>query len=112
MQEVADWFSAHPWGIVSLAICTIAGTAIGVIGVVLHFTGRKDKRPCYAVRSYGLISGAATRIPELEIHFRGHGPTIENLTVSKLIFWNNGRAVIRKADIPKGPSIVISLAGD
>ncbi|OGO25622.1 MAG: hypothetical protein A2W33_04585 [Chloroflexi bacterium RBG_16_52_11] len=81
------------WGVV--------GTVLGVVGIVTGYIfyrlGLKKKEPCWAIRSANLIEGYSKKFDELMILYANH--QVENLTVSKILFWNNGTETIQRNDI-------------
>ena len=76
------------FGLVSLLISVI----LAVVGIVLTVRSRRVKRLSWAIRSNNLISGFSTRFPSLEVSYARH--KAENLTVSKILFWNDGTETI------------------
>ena len=52
----------------------------------------RTKQPSWAINSNNLISGFSAKLPDLDIKYLGKG--IENLTISKVMFWNAGNQTI------------------
>ncbi len=79
-------------------IIGIAGILIG-IGASYYFyrISRRAKEPCWSIRSNNLIRGYETRIADLEIRYKGQ--RVENLTASRILFWNDGAETIYRQDI-------------
>ena len=80
----------------------IIGLSIGVIigALVSFYFYRKSlriKEPCWAVNSSNIIEGYSSKINDLRILFKEE--QIENLTISKILFWNKGRETIERKDI-------------
>lgn len=79
----------------------ITSFIIGLLGVVLAYVfyrlGRKSKNPCWDLTSYNLISGFSKKLPQLDIKYSGQ--PVENLTISRLRFWNAGLETIDVSDI-------------
>ncbi len=74
---------------------------IGVVGLSLaiyfQITSIRKKEPCWAVRSVNLIEGYSSKLNELKIIFKEI--QIENLTISRILFWNKGKDTIERGDI-------------
>jgi hypothetical protein len=110
IEDIAKWFATNPWAIIVLALCTIGGLVFGIVSLWLYFKGKKVRLLSYTIRSTVIFKGLTNEIPELDIHFHGHGESIENLTSSNILLWNRGRETIRKADVVKGHPITIMMA--
>jgi hypothetical protein len=85
---------------------------IGVIGIVLGFVTsyvfyqiqKRRRELCWAIDSTSLIKGYSSLFEKLDIQYGGQ--KIENLTVSKIVLWNNGNETIDGKDIAIPPYIV------
>jgi hypothetical protein len=92
------------------------GPAIGLISLSLAITffllGRRArlKGPTWAVRSNNLVRGFASSLPDLEILFRNE--KVETLTVTRIAFWNRGRATIDANDIAPADPLRIATLGN
>ena len=79
----------------------IIGTTIGIAGILfgyyLYRVGRRAKEPCWSIRSNNLIQNFGARLVGLKIQFGDQD--VQNLTVSRILFWNAGGDTIRKSDI-------------
>jgi hypothetical protein len=76
----------------------IAGIFIGVI--VSYYFYRKSLRVkglCFSIKTENFIEGYSTRFNDLTIRYKDK--EIENLSVSKVLFWNNGNETIDRDDI-------------
>lgn len=82
-------------------ILGIIGTVLGMIGLVTGYIFyRKSvriKEPIIAIRNNNLFQNFSSKLKGLEISFNSH--TVESLTVTKAVFWNNGSETINKSDI-------------
>lgn len=84
---------------------------IGVAGIVLGFVTSyvfyliqlKRRELCWSIDSASLIKGYSSLFEKLEILYGGQ--KIENLTVSKIVIWNNGNETIDGKDIAIPPHI-------
>jgi len=92
----------------------IAGLVIGTLGLisgfVLFFLGRRVKKPCWVITSNNLIAGFTAKLPKLEIKYLDQ--KVENLTSSKIIFWNAGKETIDGSDIADADPLRITAIGD
>jgi hypothetical protein len=81
-------------------IIGIVGLVLAVIGLltgyIFYRKGIKAKEPCYDEKSINLINGYSTQYEDLKIKYKEKD--IENLSVSKILFWNNGSETIDKTD--------------
>jgi hypothetical protein len=79
----------------------IIGTILGVIGLITGYIfyrkSLKVKEPYYSIWSNNLIQDNVTSMSGLEVSFKGK--KVDNLTVSKILFWNDGSDTIEKGDI-------------
>lgn len=86
---------------------------IGVIGIVLGFITsyifyriqKRRRELCWSIDSTSLIKGYSSLFEKLDIQYGGQ--KIENLTVSKIVFWNNGNETIDGKDIAIPPCIFL-----
>lgn len=90
----------------------ITDTIIGIVGgaivglIITHVYYRLQKRRrelCWSEDNTNLIKGYSSLFEKLEIQYEGQ--QIENLTVSKIAFWNNGNETIDHEDIAIPPYI-------
>jgi len=92
----------------------IAGLLIGALGLisgfVIFFLGRRVKKPCWVITSNNLIAGFSAKLPKLEIKYLDQ--KVENLTSSKVVFWNAGRETIDGSDIADADPLRIIAIGD
>jgi hypothetical protein len=94
------------WGIV--------GTVLAVIGLAAsYYFYRKSiraKEPCFFFRSYNLIQGLDSKLDNLKISYGDN--KIENLTVSRMLLWNNGLETIERSDIATvNPVRIVGIEG-
>lgn len=83
----------------------IIGVALGIasliIGTVVSFyfyrKSLRLKDPCWSIRSNNLIRGYSSKLSGLKIEYNEQN--VENLTISKIIFWNDGAETIKRDDI-------------
>ncbi|NTW88945.1 MAG: hypothetical protein HGB26_07465 [Desulfobulbaceae bacterium] len=95
-------------------ILNIGGFVLGLIGLISSYIFYKlsirAKEPSWGVRSINLIRSRTARIENLEIKFLGHD--IENLTVSRVLFWNEGAETIDTTDITMANPVKLVFGGN
>jgi hypothetical protein len=104
MSRFVDSLAINQWFVVIAAVCTMVSVPLTFY---FYLKSKRAKLPRYAIRSNNLIKGTKNVIPAVTIRFAGHGEAIDNLTVSKVIFWNAGRDTIKKRDIITPPGIIV-----
>lgn len=86
-------------------VIAVAGIVIGVVTSYIFYRIQKRRRElCWSIDSTSLIKGYSSLFEKLEIQYGGQ--KIENLTVSKIVFWNNGNETIDGKDIAIPPFIL------
>jgi hypothetical protein len=83
----------------------ILGTSIGVAGIIIgviasYYFYRKslrNKEPSWAIRSNNIVQGFSNKIESLKVVY--NDVLVENLTISKVLFWNEGAETIHRRDI-------------
>jgi hypothetical protein len=92
----------------------IIGTLLGIIGIlagyIFYLKGKREKDPCYSVDEVNLIRGYSSIFRDLKIRYKRK--PIENLTITKLVFWNNGMETIDGADIQTTHPLMIFALED
>ena len=71
---------------------------IGIfLAIFFYLKGKKEQKPTFSIRSFNLVKEFSKKITSIELlHF---GEKVENLTITKVAFWNDGDKPIRKDDI-------------
>src|SRR5207248_1661915 len=99
----------NPWAILLLGLCTILSVPLAVWGLIVTIRGTRVERPYYVTKSNNIVRNLTTQIPEVQIGYHGYGQPVENLTVTKLLFWNGGKEAIRKGDVTKADPLRIRV---
>lgn len=90
-------------------LMNIIGILIGVISIFLaiffFLKSRKIRIPLYSIASYNLLRKEIKGLENVDIKFKNEA--VDNLTVSKIAFWNGGRLVIDRNDLPEGYQLKI-----
>lgn len=83
----------------------IGGAIVGLIITHVYYRIQKRRRElCWSIDSTSLIKGYSSLFEKLDIQYGGQ--KIENLTVSKIVLWNNGNETIDAKDIAIPPFIL------
>ncbi len=84
-----------------MSIEDIIGVILGISGIVTGYIfyrkGLRVREPTISIKTNNLIQDHVSQIDGLEILYKGQ--LVRNLSVSKIIFWNNGSETIDKEDI-------------
>ncbi len=88
-------------------ILSIMGLVIGLLSFYYTFVGYKYKSPNYIIKSNNLINENISKIDLLDLKVEGR--KINNLTISKIAFWNSGKEVINGNDVAEAEPISIHL---
>jgi hypothetical protein len=87
--------------VAAIALSVVFG-AIAVVSLLVTMRARRTKKPAWAIRSNNLISLAEPSSNGLTVLF--HDQPVPSLTVSKLLFWNDGSETINAKDVaPNDP---------
>lgn len=82
----------------------VAGIVLGFITSYIFYRIQKRRRElCWSIDSTSLIKGYSSLFEKLDIQYDGQ--KIENLTVSKIVLWNNGNETIDGKDLAVPPYI-------
>ena len=84
----------------------IIGLILAVVGIVLSLKSIRKKEFVYSIKSNNLISGSISKLSNLVILYNTN--QIENLTVSKILFYNRGSETIHQQDIKTINPLMIS----
>ena len=73
-------------------------TIIGfVLAYVFYRRSRRSKEPCWSVRNNVLIEGYSSKVGKLDIRFKDE--QVENLSIARIAFWNQGAETLDRHDI-------------
>ena len=96
MDNILEYLDQNPW--MNLIFLFLALISI-IISVVLYIKSKKSRLPFYSIRSINLIKEKISKIKSVEILYEGN--KVDNLTISKLAFWNSGKETIDANDVAK-----------
>jgi hypothetical protein len=107
LSQFIDGLAMNPWLIIIGFIITIISL---LLAVIFYVRGKKVKLPYYAFNSHNIVRDLVSRIDHLDILY--HGEPIENLTATKMAFWNAGNDTINCKDIARAdPLTVVAKEG-
>ena len=86
----------EPEQVVAFSLTTVFGI-VTVLALIVAVKSRRTKKPSWSIRSVNLIYGTPAPSDALEILYGG--VRVNNLTVSKILFWNKGSDTIRGDDL-------------
>jgi hypothetical protein len=79
----------------------VVGAIFFIIGLIpayyFYVKSIRIKEPIWSIKSNNLISGSVATLKNLSIAYKKH--KVENLTVSKVLFFNRGQETITNQDI-------------
>ncbi len=82
-------------------LVSIGSLVLAVLGVVLavvfYIRSQKNKVPCFDCSSNTIIEGLHKSLDGLEVHYKG--AVQERITITKIVFWNDGRDTIDRSDL-------------
>jgi hypothetical protein len=107
MQNISSFLNANPW--LNLIFLILAIVSI-IVSVTLYFRSRKEKILVYMTKSFNLIHNSVVRIPGLSVKYEDNN--IDNLTLTKIAFWNKGKGTINNVDIAPTDKLSIFPAED
>jgi len=99
-SQLNEWFFSNLWSIISLTI-TLA------FAIYFYLKSKKVKLPLYSHWSINIINELVNKFESLEMTYSGL--PIENLTVTKILFWNGGNDTIDNQDISRVDPLKIHL---
>lgn len=103
LPDVVKWWESN-WGTI------IASVVIGyLLNYIFHLKGKKEKTPCYAVRNKTLIENLVSKFPAIQVMYEGNVEPIENLSVAKILFCNQGSDVIYNQDMVEDQPFAIAV---
>lgn len=100
ISQLIEWFFSNLWSIISLSITL-------TFALYFYFKSKKVKLPLYSHWSINIINEFVNKFESLEMTYSGL--PIENLTVTKILFWNGGNDTIDDQDISRVDPLKIQI---
>jgi len=89
-------------------LVAVAGIVIGaLIATFFYYKSRKSKKPRFEIKSYNIIRDFEAQTVPLEIRFSG--VEVENVTVSKIAFWNAGDETMKGSEVASTDPVTVHL---
>jgi hypothetical protein len=90
-------------------VYNLLSVTIGVIGLILaivfYFKSKRVKKPFYSKVSINLLKRELKRIGNIEVKYLNQ--SVDDFTITKLVFWNGGHDTINKSDVPENSLLKI-----
>jgi hypothetical protein len=83
----------NPASVISIGLAIVSIS----LAIFFYLKGQRRREPCWSIRNEALIKGFSSRFEGLSISYKEHN--VENLSISKIVFWNSGRVTIDGRDI-------------
>lgn len=84
---------------------------IGILGIFLaiffYFRQNREKKPIFSIKSFNLTNNFSNKLDNFELLY--YGKRVENLTITKIAFWNDGNEVIRGQDIAPADPLKVTV---
>lgn len=104
LSQFIEWLASNPWLIITGFIITLISL---LLAIIFYIKSKKVKLLCYAIRSQNIVRDLVSRIDLLEMLY--DGKRIENLTATKIAFWNAGNDIIDKNDIVNNCPLTVNV---
>jgi hypothetical protein len=89
----------------------ILGLISLILGYIFYREGLRLKKPFWNIRSNNLVQDFSSALSDLTIAYKGE--KVENITISRIIFWNGGKDTINASDIPRtDPLKIVATANN
>lgn len=84
-------------GEIAATILSVLSVLVAVVSLVLYLRGRRRKEPCWATRTNNLVRDYTAKLSALDVKYSGR--SVQNLSITRVVFWNKGGETIHAADI-------------
>jgi hypothetical protein len=102
LDKIFEFFQNNP--ILNIVFLILA--VIGVLATIyFYFKSVRKKEPTFSIRSINLVKDKINKIKGLEIKYQEE--KINNLSISKIAFYNNGKETIKTTDVASKDKIRI-----
>lgn len=107
MEKFLVVLDGNPW--LNIVFLILAIISI-LISFILYFRSKKEKIPLYNIKHFNLVRGRLKELKSVKISYRGED--VEDLTLTRLAFWNKGRDTIEHRDIAPADPLRITVPED
>lgn len=104
MEQLLNFLNENPW--LNLIFLALAIVSI-FISLFLYFLSKKEKSPSFNIKHFNLVKGHIRKLDRVKITYDDE--EVEDLTLTRVSFWNQGRETIDKSDIAQADPIRIQL---
>lgn len=102
-----ELFNSNPL----LNACSLFLAILGIIfSVYFYFKSKKIRVPIYILRTVNLVRENVQKIDTVNILYAGN--TVNNLSITKIAFWNDGKETINNSDIAQNNPIRLIIDKD
>ena len=102
LSQFIERFASNPWLIITGFIITFLGLLVTII-----FYYKTKKKLYYAIRNQNIITDLISKIEFLDMLY--DGKRIENLSATKIVFWNGGNETIYRDDIASKSPLTVKV---
>lgn len=78
-----------------------------ILAVIFYWRSTKNREPVFAIKSYNILADSSSKMTGLTVNYKTE--IVNNLSITKIAFWNQGRETIKRNDIPEGDPLRISI---
>jgi hypothetical protein len=106
-KQITDLFNGNPY----LNLFSLLLAILGIIFTIyFYFKSKKNRNPTYIIRTINLVKEKIQKIETVEIKYGGE--IVENLSISKIALWNDGKETINSNDVANNNKIKIKINND
>ncbi len=107
IQYFIEWLNNNPL----LNIMSLLLTILSIVtAIYFYLKGKKNKIPTYILRTISLVQENIQKIETVNILYSGN--KIDNLSITKIAFWNDGKETIDHSDIAQNNPIRLTIEKD
>lgn len=104
---ISDFLNENPYVTLIVFICTVASV---VLALYFYYKSKKYRKPTYIVRTINLVNRNIKH--KSVIDFLYLDQKINNISFTKIAFWNDGKDTINYSDIARSAQLKIETIND
>lgn len=93
LKNIMKWLNDNQWLNVIFLLFAILGI---IVSIYLYRKGKRKKKPLFSKRSVNVVSDSIQSFGDILVTYLGK--PVENLTVTKVAFWNAGNETLNSSD--------------
>ena len=101
---ISDFLNENPYVTLMVFICTVASV---ILAIYFYYKSKKNKKPTYIVRTINLVNENIKH--KSVIDFLYLGQKINNISFTKIAFWNDGKDTINFSDVARNLQLKIEI---